>query len=610
VPDIIDDRIDVTMRTTQALTVGCARCHDHKFDPIPTADYYSLYGVFAGSTEKSVCLDASPKQTPEYVKYAKGLRERTDKLDNAFEKKKAELLDGLRDMVGAYLTALPSLAKHPDDNFYTQLHPGDVNPIIVRQWQRYLFERRKQFDPIWTPWTVLSAIEEKDFAGKAPTAIEALRNDAEHPIDRRVADALAGAKPASLGDVARIYGDLLKNAADNWREIVTLSDGFPPDPHSDPMWMVLYGEESPINVPHGSLADTEWFFDEPSRENFNKLNAEIERWNVRTPGAPAFALILEDRPEQRNPRIFKRGNPNTQGEEVTRHFVSAIEGDHPPAFANGSGRLELARAIASRDNPLTARVMVNRIWAHHFGAGLVNTPSDFGLRGERPSHPELLDWLAVRFMNEGWSMKAMHRLIMCSAVYRQNDSANPAAVAVDPENRLLWRINRTRLDFEAMRDSLLAVSGELDLTIGGNPTGIDGNRRSIYTKIDRQFVPGMARIFDFACPDLHIPQRSATTVPQQALFFMNSKFVADRAGALAGRARSAGTKDDADRIQRMYRIVFQRDPTEAQLRAGLAFVHESGQPSTAPANRPANRENPWETFAHVLLMSNEFSFVD
>ncbi len=131
------------------------RCHDHKFDPIPTADYYSLYGVFAGSTEKSVCLDPSPKETDDYRKYAIGLKERTDKLNDAFEKKKQELLERLRDKVGAYLAALPSLAKHPDDNFYTQLGLDDVNPIIVRQWQRYLFERRKKFDPIWTPWNAL-----------------------------------------------------------------------------------------------------------------------------------------------------------------------------------------------------------------------------------------------------------------------------------------------------------------------------------------------------------------------------------------------------------------------------------------------------------------------
>ncbi len=339
-------------------------------------------------------------------------------------------------------------------------------------------------------------------------------------------------------------------------------------------------------------------------------------------GAPPYALILEDRPEQRNPRVFKRGNPNTQGEEITRHFVSAIAGDNPSAFAVGSGRLELARAIASKDNPLTARVMANRIWAHHFGAGLVTTPSDFGHRGEPPSNPELLDWLALKFINEGWSIKAMHRLIMCSAAYRQQSADNPAAAAIDPENRLLWRMNRTRLDFEAMRDSLLAISGELDASAGGKPSDIGGNRRSVYTRIDRQFVPGMARIFDFACPDLHIPKRSATTVPQQALFFMNSGFLTSRSAALAAGSESASAEDDAGRIERMYEFVFQRKPTESQLRSGLAFVqnadaadeatalasvaHSSGKRTKVVPVRP----DPWTEFAHVLLMSNEFLFVD
>ncbi|HZK82692.1 MAG TPA: DUF1553 domain-containing protein, partial [Humisphaera sp.] len=191
-----------------------------------------------------------------------------------------------------------------------------------------------------------------------------------------------------------------------------------------------------------------------------------------------------------------------------------------------------------------------------------------------------------------------------------------------PENRLLWRMNRSRLDFEAMRDSLLAISGELDASAGGKPSDIGGNRRSVYTKIDREFVPGMARIFDFACPDLHIPQRSATTVPQQALFFMNSGFVTSRSAALAARSGSASAADDAGRIERMYEFVFQRKPTESQLRAGLAFVqntdvsdestppdsvaHSSGKKAKVVPARP----DPWTEYAHVLLMSNEFLFVD
>jgi hypothetical protein len=255
--------------------------------------------------------------------------------------------------------------------------------------------------------------------------------------------------------------------------------------------------------------------------------------------------------------------------------------------------LDLARAIASRDNPLTARVLVNRVWLHHFGAGLVATPSDFGTRCDAPSHPALLDWLATRFMDEGWSIKKLHRLIMLSSVYQQSSDdpvgkaegrkqkaeMSPAAASVDPENRLLWRMNSRRLDFEALRDSLLAVSGELDATTGGKSSDLFkppfSQRRTIYGYIDRQFLPGVFRVFDFANPDLHIPQRSDTTVPQQALFFMNSPFVLERARALAKRAAAMASGRGEDRMRALYRIVYQRPPDTRQMEAGLAFVQRA-----------------------------------
>jgi hypothetical protein len=216
--------------------------------------------------------------------------------------------------------------------------------------------------------------------------------------------------------------------------------------------------------------------------------------------------------------------------------------------------------------------MVNRIWGHHFGDGLVNTPSDFGTRAGTPSHPELLDWLALRFMEQGRSVKSMHRLMMSSATYRQSGADNPSARAVDPTNRLLWRMNRNRLDWESMRDSLLAASGELDLTMGGRPAELLGTRRSVYGKVDRQFLPGVLRLFDFANPDIHIPQRPTTTVPQQALFFLNNPFVVERARALLGRPEVASMAAPPERVRALYRVLFQREPTAAQVEAGAQFV--------------------------------------
>ncbi len=572
VHDIIDDRIDVTMRTTQGLSVACARCHDHKFDPIPTTDYYALYGVFAGSTEEQVCLDPAPKETEAYAAWAKGLKARTDKLNTTFAAKKEQLLTRVRARTVDYLAAVPGAGKLPDDLFYSFVAPEDLNPIIIRQWSQYLFERGKQFDAVWAPWKALSKLSPADFAVEGPKVIAGLMEDAVHPLNVRVAAAFASARPASMGDVAKIYGKVLAEGGEDAA-----------------LRAVLYGADTPARVPAGSVADTEWFFDENTRVELAKLQAEIDRWNINTAGAPPHAVVLKDRAEQRTPRVFKRGNPATKGEEVQRHFLTAIAGANAPAFQKGSGRLEMARAIASRENPLTARVMVNRIWMHHFGAGLVTTPSDFGTRSDLPSHPELLDWLAVKFMEQGWSIKAMHRLMMRSATYRESSGGSENNSA-DPENQLLSRANRTRLDFEAMRDGMLMASGEMDLLAGGKPAEIGGNRRTVYALVDRQFLPDVFRVFDFANPDLHIPIRGSTTVPQQALFFMNGAFAEARAKALANRRGVVGASGDVERIQKMYEVVYQRKATEKQVAAGLAFLKSAGA-VPAPAEAPV--ANPW-----------------
>ncbi|HEX5102173.1 MAG TPA: DUF1553 domain-containing protein, partial [Pirellulaceae bacterium] len=262
----------------------------------------------------------------------------------------------------------------------------------------------------------------------------------------------------------------------------------------------------------------------------------------------------------------------------------------------GSGRLELAQAIVDSANPLTARVIVNRVWAQHFGAGLVRTPSDFGTRAEAPSHPELLDWLVSRFIEDGWSLKKLHRRIMMSQTYRQasqetedrgqrteaeganTDVENPKSQipnpkSTDPQNRLLWRMNERRLSFEELRDSLLAASGKLDCTAGGKAEDLFSPqfvRRSLYGTIDRQFLPSTLRMFDFANPDLHIPQRSETTVPQQALFFLNHPLAVGYAQALAARTTAAAT--DEQRIQQLYQFAYQRLPTPEQTQAALEFI--------------------------------------
>jgi hypothetical protein len=253
-----------------------------------------------------------------------------------------------------------------------------------------------------------------------------------------------------------------------------------------------------------------------------------------------------------------------------------------------------------------ARVYVNRVWQHHFGVGLVPTAGDFGVRTEAPVHHELLDYLAAEFVAQGWSTKKLHRLIVLSSTYQQSSDAPPASLKADPDNRHLTRFNRQRLDFEAMRDTLLAVAGNLDLTVGGLPVDIVGEpfakRRAVYGLIDRQNLPGLFRTFDFANPDVSNQGRFTTTVPQQALFMLNSPFVIEQARALVQREEVKQAASPEEKICAMQRLVWQRLADREEIRLAEQFV-------AAPAATEA-KLSPLEQYAQVLLLSNEVMFVD
>src|SRR5262249_37730494 len=302
------------------------------------------------------------------------------------------------------------------------------------------------------------------------------------------------------------------------------------------------GPKSPLEVP---FEEFDLICTEGDRNNMRAIRVRYGAMLAQAAydGAAPRAMAVEDLPKPVPTHVFLRGNPNNPGALTPPHFLSCLGGSDDKMFKDGSGRLELARSIIDPENPLTARVIVNRVWMHHFGFGLVRTPSDFGFRGDPPTHPELLDYLAVKLVESGWSLKSLHRLIMTSAAYRQASADNEAARKIDPENRLLWRMNRQRLEIESLRDSMLAAAGELDLTLGGVPFSLTAQpwvrRRSVYGFIERGRVPGLLNAFDFASPDQHAPLRYVTTVPQQALFFLNSPFVADQCRALVARPQVA-----------------------------------------------------------------------
>lgn len=590
--DIIDDRIDVVCRGTMALTVSCARCHDHKFDPVPTADYYALYGVFDSCSEHLVRLDAAVTTDDAYEKE---LQSRQQKLSDRMQAARSESTKRARQRIRDYLHAQTELHRYPPDGFDQIFAKSDLLPAFVRQWEAYLHRTELNGDPIFAAWHLYREIPAESFAAQTTAVTHRLHAEPQrhHP---RLLEAFAK-PPASFQEVIDRYASVFQAVDADWqKQIDTSTDATSvqhPDSSTEQLRLVLYGADSPCHVPDEPVVQSERFFDSATLTELWKLQGEIDRWIIQSKHQSAYALALMDRRTATEPQIFVRGNPLRKGDFVPRRFLTVFSKGVDDRFQHGSGRRELAEAIVDPGNPLTARVIVNRVWTHHFGQGLVTTASDFGLRADPPSHPQLLDWLTARFVAEGWSLKKLHRWILNSATFRQS-SAGPTDDAqriryekADPENRLLWRMNPRRLSFEQFRDSLLTASGELDLTAGGKPVDLfslpSPLRRTIYGLVDRQFLPSVLRVFDFANPDLHVARRPETTVPQQALFFMNHPLVLGRVKAL-----SQSVPEDVwpvERVQILFQRILQRSPSDSELRESLEFVDTSAD--VAASSPPA-----------------------
>ena len=570
-PDIIDDRLDVVFRGTMGLTVACARCHDHKYDPIPTRDYYSLYGVFASTHEPRdkplLGSQALPKEYPEYVAERK---KRVEEKEQYLQDEAGKLLATIRAKVGDYLLAVHT-ARSTNGNVDSMARERKLRAIFAHR----LNDRYEQLqqNPVFAPWFAYEGLPAADFATGAKSISAMLATNLANPyVAIRFSSRFA---PTNLQEVAAVYNQLFADLDKDWREL-TMKTNAPatfPDRDREMLREVLYGEKAVFDRPAEELTRA---FETPVQQKLRALQRKIDGLDAEHPGAPPKAMALLDNETPVTPRVFKRGNPNMPGDEVPRQFLQVVAGPNRKPFEKGSGRLEMAQAIASKDNPLTARVFVNRVWMYHFAAPLVRTPSDFGLRSDPPTHPELLDYLAWRFLEDGWSMKKLHRLIMLSAAYQQASENRPKASQVDPANQLWWRQNRRRLDLEAMRDTLLMVSSELDLTMEGRPVEITGEpsvpRRTIYGFVERQNLPGLFRTFDFASPDTTSPQRYMTTVPQQALFLMNSPFVVRQAKAVMERAEIKALTSDEERVLKLYEIILQRAPDSEEMQAARRFL--------------------------------------
>ncbi len=598
-PDIIDDRIDVVTRGILGMTVACARCHDHKYDAIPTADYYSLYGVFNSSYEPELgpVLGTPDETTDEYKAFKAGLDERQKKLDDFISSSHETLLTGLTDSTAnSLLGAARLLDLIPKDNVPFE----GKEPRLKQQerWKNYISERTKAnpVDPVWRAWKILMAIPDKDLAAAPAEKLKPVLEDKEIPAALK--KILEEAPPKSHLEVAQAYGKCLTPIVEEWKKAKAAT---PPlealaDAEQERLRKTLFGPGSVSDIPGGEKS---FLFERDQVDRIRTLRAEINGWYAKSSGAPARAMVMLDKEKPSDGVIFIRGDVNRRGAVVKRHSPRLLEPEaEVPYDAKASGRLDLAKAIISEKNPLTARVIVNRVWGLHFGVPLVESTSDFGSRAADPSHPELLDYLAWTFMHEDkWSLKSLHRRIMRSHAYLQASNDNPAAVKIDSQNTLLWRQNRQRMSFEAIRDSMLAVSGQLESRQGGRPSAIDSpdlaKRRTIYALIDRNNLPGLFRTFDYPSPDASSPGRPLTTVPQQALFMMNSDFVQSASKQLSEKVRSQWSDPD-QQAKAMLESVLARPARPEEIRLLSSYLEK----------------HPLEQLAQALLMTNEFLFVD
>ena len=665
--DIIDDRIDVVTRGILGLTVACARCHDHKFDPIPTRDYYALHGIFASSEEpaEKPLLAPLDETAPAYREF---LRKRAE-LDATIEAKKHELVDTFladqRKKTGDYLLAAHDAAQlPPTEKLDLFVGTRKLNIEILKRWQKYLADHATNPGPVLAPWFAFrdgtaglppASLDSPDplkpsSSPDGPTAPRATPTDllahlapadaqllsspkprrtdgesppssplATHDVHPALVAALNEKPPTSLQDLAALYNRVFTDAEKSRGTGVPPVDSSP----GTSLPSAIATPESFHSAPdsptaHGFTA-TAQLLKRQLDDKTSTLRRDVEALNWTEPGAPLRAMALVDKPNPKNSFIFLRGNPANKGPDAPRRFLEVLsapaaplgEAAQPPSDSSTSasaspnsqlsarssqppapdspsapftatatsGRLELARALTGPAAPLAARVLVNRVWGWHFGTPLVHTPSDFGVRTAAPVQRDVLDTLAAQFVADGWSLKKLHRTILLSATYRQSSAASPAALAADPDNLLLARFTPHRLEFEALRDTLLAVSGRLDLTPGGLPDDLTKEpfprRRTVYGFIDRQNLPGLFRTFDFPSPDHSSAQRFATTVPQQSLFLLNSPFAHEQARRLAQRPELTTAPTTPEKIITLYRLLYQRPPDADELDLAKNFLAAS-----------------------------------
>ena len=603
--DVYDEQIEVVSKAMLGLTVACARCHDHKFDPILTRDYYSLAGIFAStrsfsdpSAHVSKLLYKPLVPQAEYEAYEveqSEIRNKQIELDNAADIEIEFYVDSLAPQVAAYMTAAREVYED-GAGLKAVAEKHGLRPGLLEKWADYLKPTPAPRAQL-AEWREASMRAREEVAAHYQRRFEKTLKEWHHTIRRWREDAI----------------ELLKNGSMPPR----------PKPRFEPgndrfFYDVYQARQAPFQF---DAEERKTILKPETQALIAALQKDLKRLKADAMPEPPMADAVEEG-EVVEQKVFVRGDYNSAGADAPKVFPAILAGFEQTPVKNGSGRPELADWIASADNPLTARVMVNRIWQKHFVEGIVRTPNNFGKLGSAPTHPQLLDYLAAEFVANGWSVKAMHKLIMLSSAYRMSSAANEESARKDPANLWLSHFNRRRLDVEEIRDGMLAIAGKIDYKMGGTMQSGFGTdrensndrlsidpasspRRMVYLPLRRANLPALLNLFDFGDAVTSLGKRANTNVAPQALFMMNSGFVAARARDLAEDLLDEQEWSDSERMKHALIRALTRMPSAEEIDSGLTYVADVRKRFGEVSELDA-----WESFCRILLASNAYIYVD
>lgn len=618
--DVIDEQLEAIGRGFLAQTIGCARCHDHKFDPIPTGDYYALAAIFRG------VQSLEHANVSQWLALPLPLPPAEERTLRASEEALAELERQIEDRLAALARLNAAAAQSTPTIIAADALAGvvidDAQAKRVGTWQFSQYSKRyigagyvhdqnteKGAKTLTFHPEVLRAGQYEvrlaytpgeNRATNVPVTVFSADGEYTVTVNQQQEPAVDG-HFVSLGRY---------RFEDNGQGFVLISNQGT-DGH------VIADAVQFLPVEHAAMPQASQAVDSPQvqaqQAELADLQQRLERLKRESPRRPTVLGVRElgTVPET---RIHIRGSVHNLGEAVPRGFPAAIGPRTPREFpADRSGRRELAEWLTSPDHPLTARVYVNRVWHWLLGRGLVGTPDNFGTTGERPTHPELLDYLTAEFIDHGWSTKWLVRQIVCSATYRQGTQADASTLSADPENLLYSRARRKRLEGECLRDAMLSAAGTLEFEMYG-PTIKPGTvsdygyehrslRRSVYVPVLRNALPEIFELFDFADPSVPTGARSTSTVAPQALFMMNHPFVHEQARAAAERLLAEPIVDQQQRLRRAFLRVLGREPRLGEVAACLGWLHSAAEDGSSPLDA-------WTDVVHALFGSLDFRYID